>query len=127
METPQLLGWPPGRLYRAAAWCAPMTGVFLAAQTLRTRQWGDTWRAPFGAWRQMWLLAARGSAGACLVTAAPVAIPAGLLIGALAWSYRVFSMHTGTGGLTANSPITFDRRQRTDEPEQAKTRACQQA
>ncbi len=106
-----LLGWPPRRLYRAAAWCAPMVGVFLAAQALRTRQWGDTWREPFGAWRQMWLLAASGSAGAGLVTAAPVAIPAGLLIGALAWSYRVFAMETGTGGLTANSPITFDLRQ----------------
>ena len=106
-----LLGWPPRRLYRAAAWCAPMVGVFLAAQALRTRQWGDTWREPFGAWRQMWLLAASGSAGAGLVTAAPVAIPAGLLIGGLAWSYRVFAMETGTGGLTADSPITFDLRQ----------------
>ena len=109
-----LLGWPPRRLYRAAAWCLPMVGVFLAAQALRTRQWADTWREPFGAWRQMWKLAASGSAssiGAGLAGAAPVAIPAGLLIGGLAWSYRVFAMETGTGGLSANSPITFDLRQ----------------
>ncbi len=106
-----LLGWPPRRLYRAAAWCLPMVGVFLGAQALRTRQWGDTWREPFGIWREMWRLAASGSAAAGLVGAAPVAIPAGLLIGGLAWSYRVFAMETGTGGLTANSPITFDLRQ----------------
>ncbi|MGZ4435315.1 MAG: hypothetical protein ACXVW7_17080, partial [Trebonia sp.] len=107
-----LLGWPPARLYRAAAWCAPMVAVFLVAQALRTGgHWGDSWRAPFGAWRQMWRLAASGSAGAGLVTAAPIAIPAGLLIGGFAWSCRVFSMETGRGGLTASSPITFDLRQ----------------
>ncbi len=106
-----LLGWPPMRLYRAAAWCLPMLGVFLAAQVLRTGQWGDAWREPLRAWRQMWILAGNGSIGAGLVTAAPVAIPAGLLIGGFAWSCRVFSMETGTGGLTASSPITFDLRQ----------------
>jgi len=106
-----LLGWPPRRLRRAAAWCLPMVAVFLAAQALRTRRWGDTWREPFGSWRQMWRLAASGSIGAGLAGVAPVAIPAGLLIGWLAWSYRVFAMETGTGGLTASSPITFDLRQ----------------
>jgi hypothetical protein len=106
-----LLGWPPRRLYRAAAWCAPMVAVFLAAQAARTGRWGDIWREPFSAWRRMWELAASGSAGAGLVTAAPVAIPAGLLIGGLAWSYRVFSMQTGSGGLSATAPITFDLRQ----------------
>jgi len=106
-----LLGWPPRRLYRAAAWCLPMLGVLFGAQALRTGQWGDTWREPFGSWRQMWRLAARGAPLAGLATAAPVAIPTGLLIGALAWSYRVFSMEIGTGGLTADAPITFDLRQ----------------
>jgi hypothetical protein len=106
-----LLGWPPRRLYRAAAWCLPMVGVFLADQALRTRRWGDTWREPFGSWRQMWRLAASGSFGAGLAGVAPVAIPAGLLIGGLAWSYRVFAMETGTGGQSVTSPITFDLRQ----------------
>ncbi len=106
-----LLGWPPRRLYRAAAWCLPMLAVWVTAQALRTGRWGEVWREPFGAWRQMWRMAASGAALAGLDTAAPIAIPAGLLIGALAWSYRVFSMETGTGGLTANSPITFDLRQ----------------
>lgn len=106
-----LLGWPPRRLFRAAAWCLPMVGVLLAAQALRTGHWGDTWREPFGAWREMWRMAASGAVLAGLATAAPIAIPAGVLLGALAWSYRVFSMEIGTGGLTANAPITFDLRQ----------------
>jgi len=106
-----LLGWPPRRLFRAAAWCLPMLAVWVIAQELRTGRWGAAWREPFGAWRQMWHMAASGAPLAGLATAAPAAIPAGLLIGALAWSYRVFSMQTGTGGLTANSPITFDLRQ----------------
>ena len=109
-----LLGWPPDGCTAPPRGALPMVGVFFAAQALRTRQWGEIWRAPFGAWRQMWRLAASGSAGSIasgLAAAAPIAIPAGLLIGGLAWSYRIFAMETGTGGLSATAPITFDLRQ----------------
>jgi hypothetical protein len=106
-----LLGWPPRRLYRAAVWCLPMVAVFLAAQAGRTGQWGDMWRQPLHAWREMWHLELRGAVGAGLLTTAPLAIPLGLLIGGLAWSYRVHSMETGSGGRTASAPLAFDVRQ----------------
>ena len=48
-----LLGWPPRRLFRAAAWCLPMLAVWVIAQELRTGRWGAAWREPFGAWRQI--------------------------------------------------------------------------
>src|SRR5260370_578990 len=35
-----LLGWPPRRLYAAAAWCLPMVGAWLAAAGLRARPGG---------------------------------------------------------------------------------------
>jgi hypothetical protein len=37
-----LRGWPPARLWRAAAWALPMTGVYLAAHALHA----TSWRAP---------------------------------------------------------------------------------
>jgi hypothetical protein len=34
-----LRGWPPARLWRAAAWSLPMTGVYLAGRALQARTW----------------------------------------------------------------------------------------
>jgi hypothetical protein len=109
-----LLGWPPRRLYAAAAWCLPMAGAWLAAVGLRARPGGAlaaVATAPYHAWLAMWHLAAAGSVAAAAIMIAPPAIPLGLLAGGLAWSYRVYSMQAGTGGLTPSSPIVFDLRQ----------------
>src|SRR5215472_1175015 len=56
-------------------------------------------------------LAAAGSVLLAAVTIAPVAVPLGLLAGALAWSRRVYAMRTGTGGLSPTASAAFDRRQ----------------
>lgn len=109
-----LMGWPPRRLYHAAAWCLPMLAVLEAAEAAGTRSWADTVREPFSVFTGMWHLFGTGRGGAIvagLVTAAPVAVPAGLLIGGLAWSYRVFTMAAGTGGRSPAAPIAFDLRQ----------------
>ena len=109
-----LLGWPPRRLYAAAAWCLPMVGAWLAAAGLRARPGGAlaaVATAPYHAGLAMWHLAAAGSVAAAAITIAPPAIPLGLLAGGLAWSYRIYSMQAGTGGLTPSSPIVFDLRQ----------------
>ena len=67
--------------------------------------------APYHAWLAMWHLGAVGSVAMAAVTIAPSAIPLGLLAGGLAWSYRIYSMQTGAGGLSPSSPIVFDVRQ----------------
>jgi hypothetical protein len=67
--------------------------------------------APYRAWLAMWHLAATGSVLLAAVTIAPVAVPLGLLVGALAWSRRILAMQTGTGGITPRAPAAFDRRQ----------------
>jgi hypothetical protein len=67
--------------------------------------------APYHAWLSMWLLAASGHVAAAAVAIAPAAIPLGLAAGGLIWSYRIYRMETGTGGLSPGSAISFDRRQ----------------
>jgi hypothetical protein len=114
-------GWPPRRLYAAAAWCLPMVAAWLAAIAL----WpvpaappgtgpGPAWfraaAAPYRAWLAMWHLAGHGHLAAAAVAAAPPAIPLGILAGGLAWAYRLFRMETGTGGLTPAAPAVFDAR-----------------
>jgi len=106
-----LLGWPPRRLYTAALWCTPMLAVWLAATALRHPSASRVATAPFRAWLTMWQLAASGHVGAAIVTVAPAALPFGMIIGGIAWSYRIYSMETGSGGFSPASPVAFDLRQ----------------
>ncbi len=104
-------GWPPRVLYRAAAWCLPMVGVWLVATAARAASWRQVVLAPYLTWLDAWRVSTAGSVLLAAVTIAPIAIPLGLLIGGLAWSRRRYAMSTGTGGLTPTSPAVFDRRQ----------------
>ena len=104
-------GWPPRRLYRAALWCLPMVAAWLAATASATRSWRQVAAAPYLAWLAMWHLAAAGSIVLAAMTIAPVAIPLGLAVGALAWAWRIYAMETGTGGLSPGAQVAFDRRQ----------------
>src|SRR6266516_119841 len=106
-----IAGWPPRRLYRAARWCLPMVAVWAVATASAARSWWQVAAAPYLAWLAMWHLAAAGAVVPAALTIAPVAIPLGLAVGALAWSRRIYAMQTGTGGLSPSAPATFDRRQ----------------
>jgi hypothetical protein len=106
-----LLGWPPRRLYRAALWCLPMLAAWLAATAVATRSLTRVATAPYAAWLAMWHDGAAGSYALAAVSIAPTAIPLGLAAGAAAWQYRIYSMQTGTGGLTPSAPAAFDQRQ----------------
>ena len=105
------LGWPPRHLYRAAAWCGPMIAAWLAALAAGGQPWPRLAAAPYLAWLAMWHEAAAGSYLKAVVTVAPLAIPLGLVAGGLAWSWRIYSMETGSGGLAPSAPAAFDRRQ----------------
>src|ERR1019366_6156539 len=104
-------GWPPGRLYRAALWCAPMVAVWLAAVGAATRDWASVAAAPYQAWLGMWRDGAAGAYPAAAAVIAPAAIPLGLLAGGLAWTYRIRSMQTGSGGRSPAAAVAFDLRQ----------------
>jgi len=106
-----LLGWPPRQLYRAALYCGPMLAAWLAATAVATRSWTGVATAPQAAWLAMWHDGAAGRYALAAVTIAPAAVPLGLVAGAIAWQYRIYSMETGTGGLTPSAPAAFDLRQ----------------
>ena len=106
-----LAGWPPRALYRAALWCLPMLAAWIAATAVTTRSWRQVIAAPYLAWLAMWHWADAGSPARAVVAIAPVAIPLGLVAGGLAWSRRLYSMETGTGGLSPTAPAAFDQRQ----------------
>jgi hypothetical protein len=101
-------GWPPRRLYGAALWCLPAVAVWLVTSALARPRVTD---APYHAWLSMWALAAAGHLAAAAVTVAPVAVPPGLALGGLAWSYRIQRMQAGAGGLSPGSAAAFDQRQ----------------
>ena len=45
-----LRGWPPSRLWHAAAWALPMTAVYAIGQALRLRAWQAVALAPVNDW-----------------------------------------------------------------------------
>ena len=104
-------GWPPRPAYQAALWCLPMLAAWVAATAVAARSWRQVAAAPYLAWLAMWHLAGAGEVLLAAVTIAPVAIPLGLVVGALAWSRRIYAMRTGTGGLSPTASAAFDRRQ----------------
>ena len=115
-------GVPPRRVCAGALWCLPMTAAWLiavvawpasdpAAGTGPGPAWVRLVAAPYRAWAAMWRLAGHGHVLAAAVAAAPPAIPLGILAGGLGWSYRMFRMRSGAGGLTPEAPFAFDARQ----------------
>jgi hypothetical protein len=106
-----LRGWPPARLYRAACWSLAMTGVYALAAALQLRTWQAVALAPVRDWRTAsgWLAAGRVLPAVLLML--PVAVPAGLAAGGIAWAWRVYAIAAGTAGRAASAPVTFDARQ----------------
>ena len=98
-------GWQPGRLYRAAAWCLPMLVVWLAATAIARHSLATA--SPATAW----LALDRGHYLAAVVLIAPLAVPAGLLAGGLAWSFRLASMAAQAAGRSPAAAVSFDDRQ----------------
>jgi len=98
-------GWQPGRLYRAAAWCLPMLVVWLAATAIARHSLASASPAT------TWLALDRGRYLAAAVLIAPLAVPAGLLAGGLAWSFRLASMAAQAAGRSPAAAVGFDDRQ----------------
>jgi len=105
-----LRGWPPVRLYRAAALALPVTMAWLAAAAVHAPGWPAD-LAPGRAWPGGWDdVAATGLARTFGLTA-PAAVPAGLVVAGIIWAWRIYAISAGLGGIMASAPITFDARQ----------------
>jgi hypothetical protein len=106
-----LRGWPPAKLWRAAVWALPMTGVYLAAHALHASSWRAVALAPLHDWQHAWHLAQHGNVLGAFVLCAPVAVPAALAAAGTAWAWRIYAIETGITGKTATAPVVFDARQ----------------
>jgi hypothetical protein len=104
-------GWPPVRLRRAAAWSLPMTAAWMLVTAVTTRSAFAVIAAPFTSWLASWHAFSYGATSAAFVLAAPVAVPAGLLVASWAWQLRIYRIETGLAGATATAPVAFDHRQ----------------
>jgi len=106
-----LRGWPPVRLRRTAAWALIAAGIWLAIETARLHSWRPVTLVPPQTWTHSWSHLAAINLARVFLLLAPVAVPAGLALAALAWAWRIYAISSGLGGIMASAPITFDTRQ----------------
>jgi len=104
-----LRGWPPVRLYRAAAWSLPMTAAWLAAGQVHAPGWLAL--APGRAWSSGWAHVSGAGLARPFMLAAPAAVPAGLALAGIIWAWRIYAITAGLAGIMASAPIAFDARQ----------------
>jgi hypothetical protein len=97
-----LRGWPPVRLYRAAAWSLLVTGMWLAALEILMPDWLAT-RTPGRAWAVGWNQLTMAGLARVFVVLAPVAVPAGLTLAGLVWAWRVHAATAGPGPVLARA------------------------
>jgi hypothetical protein len=103
-------GWPPVRLYRAAAWMLLPAAAWLAAVEVQAPGFLAA-RDPGRTWAGGWARPDAAHLAAVFAGLAPVALPAGLALAGLVWAWRNYAVTAGLGGIMASAPITFDARQ----------------
>jgi len=110
--TAWLTGAHPARVARAAAWSSPMTAVYVLAATWQDRPWqpghARRWeRQPYTDWRTATVdLIHHTRIPAALLAVAPIAVPAGIAIGAALWAWRSYLMTNGLMGSTAIASVS---------------------
>ena len=104
-------GWPPARLYRAAAASLLVTAGWVAAAAVRPQVWRAAALVLPRTWAHSWHHLAALTIVRVFLLAAPAAIPAGLALAGGLWSWRNYAISAGIGGRMASAPVTFDARQ----------------
>ena len=105
-----LRGWPPARLYRAAAWSLPVTAAWLVYLEIRVPGFLAA-RDPRRTWAGGWDHLTTTRLAGVFAALAPAVLPAGLALAGLVWAWRNYAITAGLGGKMASAPITFDARQ----------------
>ena len=105
-----LRGWPPVRLYRAAAWSLPVTAAWLVDLEIRVPGFLAA-RDPRRTWAGGWDHLTTTRLVGVFAALAPAVLPAGLALAGLIWAWRNYAITAGLGGKMASAPITFDARQ----------------
>ncbi|HEX3189800.1 MAG TPA: DUF87 domain-containing protein [Streptosporangiaceae bacterium] len=105
-----LRGWPPVRLYRAAAWSLLVTAAWLITLEIQVPGFLAA-RDPRRTWAGSWDHLATARLAGVFAALAPAVLPAGLALAGLVWAWRNYAITAGLGGKMASAPITFDARQ----------------
>ena len=105
-----LRGWPPVRLYRAAAWSLPVTAAWLITLEIQVPGFLAA-RDPRRTWAGGWDHLTTDRLAGVFAALAPAVLPAGLALAGLVWAWRNYAITAGLGGKMASAPITFDARQ----------------
>ena len=105
-----LRGWPPVRLYRAAAWSLPVTAAWLITLEIQVPAFLAA-RDPRRTWAGGWDHLTADRLAGVFAALAPAVLPAGLVLAGLVWAWRNYAITAGLGGKMASAPITFDARQ----------------
>jgi hypothetical protein len=105
-----LRGWPPVRLYRAAAWSLPVTAAWLISLEIQVPGFLAA-RDPRRTWAGGWDHLTTTRLVGVFAALAPAVLPAGLALAGLVWAWRNYAITAGLGGKMASAPITFDARQ----------------
>ena len=98
-----LRGWPPVRLYRAAAWSLLVSTAWVAALEVSMPGWLAA-RTPGRAWAADWDRLDAAALARMFLLLAPVALPAGLVLAGLTWAWRNYAS-------TASAPVTSGARE----------------
>jgi hypothetical protein len=112
-----LTGTHPARVARAAAWSSPMTAIYVLAATWQDKPWepghARRWETqPYADWKRATVDLIHGTRiPAALLAVAPIAVPAGIAIGAALWAWRSHLMTHGLMGSTAIASVSWDNRQ----------------
>jgi hypothetical protein len=106
-----LRGWPPVRLYRAAARSLPVTAVYLTGAALQDRSWQAVTLTAVRDWQHATTLVLHARIVQAVLLTAPVAVPAGLAAGGAAWAWRIWAIGAGLAGRSAFAAAAFDARQ----------------
>ena len=98
-------GWPPARLYRAAAASLLVTAGWVAAAAVRPQVWRAAALVLPRTWAHSWHHLAALTIVRVFLLAAPAAIPAGLALAGGLWSWRNYAISAGIGGRMASAPV----------------------
>jgi hypothetical protein len=96
-----LRGWPPVRLYRAAAWSLPVTAAWLVYLEIRVPGF-LTARDPRRTWAGGWDHLTTARLAGVFAALAPAVLPAGLALAGLVWAWRNYAITAGLGGKMAS-------------------------
>jgi len=89
-------GWPPARLYWAAAWSLLVSVAWLAALGAYMPGWLAA-RTPGRAWAADWDRLDAAALARVFLLLAPVALPAGLALAGLTWAWRNYAVTASAG------------------------------